>query len=450
MAKITNGLLRFWNITLNSLERQKRLQPYRNFYDSVNQKEPHNQYHLEQPNTLKQPPHIFVKSYESNIQIPSLKFTPFSTNNAIPGPFQPLRANKPIANDFIHNTHSVPYNNLNDNSIYNILPEFKLVHSNILKSKSFKQTNEHYLTTHIKPIKTTVETFTATNIDIPSETVGPDIDQEYSNTNYELGQKSKPRFPIAKATIGVIHRKQKTAVVSSPEVKPTYIIIRENANLPINLRLSRKPIIIKTNLITQTNIKPENTLKYVSTLQNGHEIKKLEYDSTFHVSSGDMISNNEKLRINKTTKEQENYANTVQKNKSNQIRPFYSSSSNNLTQILKYLQDTNSIPNSITVNDIDYSIETLVKILSKIKTQKKFSKPIIVLEPPEENAEPDEKSSIYPKDESESTPEGGTPGIPGVDYPALYNIPQTSFSCRTQRYKGFFGDPDTNCQVSIF
>lgn len=43
--------------------------------------------------------------------------------------------------------------------------------------------------------------------------------------------------------------------------------------------------------------------------------------------------------------------------------------------------------------------------------------------------------------------EGSTPGRPGIDYPAYDSIPQTTFSCATQRYKGFFGDPDTNCQV---
>lgn len=40
-----------------------------------------------------------------------------------------------------------------------------------------------------------------------------------------------------------------------------------------------------------------------------------------------------------------------------------------------------------------------------------------------------------------------TPGRPGIDYPTYFNIPQTSFNCSTQRYKGFFGDPETNCQV---
>lgn len=43
---------------------------------------------------------------------------------------------------------------------------------------------------------------------------------------------------------------------------------------------------------------------------------------------------------------------------------------------------------------------------------------------------------------------GATRGKPNVDYPAYATIPKTSFSCKNQRYKGFFGDPATECQVS--
>lgn len=38
-------------------------------------------------------------------------------------------------------------------------------------------------------------------------------------------------------------------------------------------------------------------------------------------------------------------------------------------------------------------------------------------------------------------------GRPGVDFPNFHDIPATNFSCREQRYKGFFGDPETRCQV---
>ena len=38
-------------------------------------------------------------------------------------------------------------------------------------------------------------------------------------------------------------------------------------------------------------------------------------------------------------------------------------------------------------------------------------------------------------------------GRPGIDYPTLSTIPQTSFHCKMQRFKGFFADPESHCQV---
>lgn len=138
---------------------------------------------------------------------------------------------------------------------------------------------------------------------------------------------------------------------------------------------------------------------------------------------------------------------------------------NSLAYILKKLQDSNALPQTLTPENIDNSIKTLVRILSALKTQQKFltSKPIIVAD--EDGDVPSEEHSV---DENEAevglggnygdisgtvsqsypdTLEGGTPGRPGVDYPALSTIPPTSFNCKTQRYKGFFADTDTNCQV---
>lgn len=45
---------------------------------------------------------------------------------------------------------------------------------------------------------------------------------------------------------------------------------------------------------------------------------------------------------------------------------------------------------------------------------------------------------------------GATRGKANVDYPAYSSIPRTNFSCKEQRYKGFFGDPETGCQVICF
>lgn len=45
---------------------------------------------------------------------------------------------------------------------------------------------------------------------------------------------------------------------------------------------------------------------------------------------------------------------------------------------------------------------------------------------------------------------GATRGKANIDYPAYSSIPRTNFSCKEQRYKGFFGDPETGCQVIFF
>ncbi|VEN38008.1 unnamed protein product [Callosobruchus maculatus] len=127
---------------------------------------------------------------------------------------------------------------------------------------------------------------------------------------------------------------------------------------------------------------------------------------------------------------------------------------NSLKELLRKLQASNMLPKTLTADNIDNSIKTLVRILDELKKRQKFVRPIVVTEGPgdydEDDNEADDEDDI-PNVISETYPspgpEGGTPGTPGVDYPALSSIPPTTFNCKTQRYKGFFADPDTNCQV---
>lgn len=137
-----------------------------------------------------------------------------------------------------------------------------------------------------------------------------------------------------------------------------------------------------------------------------------------------------------------------------------------LSVILKQLQESNTLPHTLTPDNIDNSIKTLVHILNALKHTQKFQKPIVVASQSEEDDEADvhhqetEEASGYENSDEDAvlpeaisnsypanTPEGGTPGKPGIDYPAHSFIPQTDFNCKKQRYKGFFGDPDTSCQV---
>ncbi|EFN63918.1 hypothetical protein EAG_03014 [Camponotus floridanus] len=62
----------------------------------------------------------------------------------------------------------------------------------------------------------------------------------------------------------------------------------------------------------------------------------------------------------------------------------------------------------------------------------------------QEHVAPNEITHPKPKT---SLKYGATRGKPHVDYPTYAIIPETNFSCKSQRYKGFFGDPATRCQV---
>ncbi|XP_034487816.1 trithorax group protein osa [Drosophila innubila] len=139
-----------------------------------------------------------------------------------------------------------------------------------------------------------------------------------------------------------------------------------------------------------------------------------------------------------------------------------------LAEILHKLQASNHLPQTLTPDNIDNSIKTLIRILQNLKQTQ-----TIVPNPPQHHETKPSSSSNnhdydYNTDTEEEHPEttvaghadadlqhlskpnkhpGPTTGRAGIDYPNYAEIPKTSFECTQQRYKGFFGDPETNCQV---
>ncbi|KAI8046215.1 hypothetical protein M5D96_002416 [Drosophila gunungcola] len=134
-----------------------------------------------------------------------------------------------------------------------------------------------------------------------------------------------------------------------------------------------------------------------------------------------------------------------------------------LAEILHKLQASNHLPQTLTPDNIDNSIKTLIRILQNLKQTQ-----TIVANPPQHHDEHKPSSHDYDYNEEEhhssstgseeaneavakakgpNKHPGPSTGRPGVDYPNYAEIPQTSFECTKQRYKGFFGDPETNCQV---
>ncbi|CAH0673948.1 unnamed protein product [Spodoptera exigua] len=168
-----------------------------------------------------------------------------------------------------------------------------------------------------------------------------------------------------------------------------------------------------------------------------------------------------------------------------------------LASLLNSLQLNKSIPKPITKENVGASIRTLLQVLNVLKAvpqpnngdvpvlstpkpfvpseQVKVSTPTVDAQSDPEPEQPTLPEAEFPEEPylapvntpsqqlDELTPgvgssqhfplqqasddEGGTPGRPGIDYPILTTIPTTSFDCKTQRYKGFFADPETRCQV---
>ncbi|KAK9504773.1 hypothetical protein O3M35_008962 [Rhynocoris fuscipes] len=109
-----------------------------------------------------------------------------------------------------------------------------------------------------------------------------------------------------------------------------------------------------------------------------------------------------------------------------------------------------SLPEKITAENLDSSIKTLSKLLRILQRANALphSAKTLVSNLPRNKDHPlsVKVSKISPKI-AHSDDDSGTPGRAGIDYPAYDEIPETHFSCKEQRYKGFFGDPETGCQV---
>lgn len=416
------------NINLTKSERQKRLLPYANFYLTENINLPQQQQLINR----KQKP---IQQYHNNnnnnkyidggeiLHQPQTKFTPFLDSNAIPGPFLP------IANPNQGNNEEKP----NFSQIYDKLSQLKL--NQIQRPIYYQQQNKpiyqyQQLNNNkptIQPTKTFIETYTATNIDIPNGNVG-NRQENYQQPQYINEQPYH---------IKQILRKPFIIIQAKPKQPPPIIVIQ------------RKPIGIKPQPVAIVDEKfVAEKVKYSPPVQQQQQV--IYEPETVYVTP------KQQENIIYTSTEpptlQENYIPSSYIHTQPITQPTILNT-NPLSEILKQLQSTNTLPTTLTPENIDNSIKTLVKILTVLKKQQKFSKtkPIVVAEE-QPTTQPLHHEQIY-ENEADVThfpgdgPDGGTPGTPGVDYPALSTIPPTRFNCKTQRYKGFFGDPDTNCQV---
>lgn len=114
-----------------------------------------------------------------------------------------------------------------------------------------------------------------------------------------------------------------------------------------------------------------------------------------------------------------------------------------LNELLNGYDLGNRLSNKITAENIGSNIQTLSDVLEILQKEAGYQE--TRTKKPAATRRPEYRPD--PIDEYD-TGDVGNPGRPGIDYPTLSVIPKTSFDCKTQRYKGFFGDPETQCQVN--
>ncbi|KAL3278766.1 hypothetical protein HHI36_016292, partial [Cryptolaemus montrouzieri] len=380
-----------------------------------------NRYHVYVPSEV---PRQTQKSYNGYSVVENGIVTPFLKANALQGPFIPIVKKTNKIN------HVDTQKQRNDQKIYygklwELKPQYQIEQGN---QPTHTHTSGNYPTLYkIQPDKTVIRTYSPVKIDVPTRDeyqtnitqnvieiqndVQPHfykqkITEVHSNGNY--GEKQKQ--PAYRVPILLIQRPSYSEEVIRKPSKPV-IYVRTRPQKPYfeyseNLKSYSSPI-VEENYVAQKFVNPP---KY----QNVH-VPLPEYPHDYQQNYYEYQT--EDVRQNPNT--------------------------NSLGVILKQLQKDNALPQTLTVNNIDNSIRTLVKILNSLKKNQRPLKPIVVAEENDKYISREIIADTYPKDHQE----GGTPGISGVDYPALDAIPPTSFDCKTQRYKGFFGDPETNCQV---
>ncbi|CAH1119361.1 unnamed protein product [Phaedon cochleariae] len=468
------------NNTLTPAEREKRLLPYETFYQNQPFNRPRFQRPFEKYNDYVPKPIYnqqapYPQTRDALYQTQS-KFTPFLESNALPGAFRPMVHLPQRAPSVKVRYVSVPQNKVpNFSSIYDNLAQLKLEQNSRRPSLAppqryvFKPQVDYSGYKVIQPTKTTIETFTATSIDIPS---GPSNVpfrpiENYRETKPFIDQQvvlGEPQYPVKDYITRKPYQQNSFIIVPAPDSrdtrKPLIVIQRKPIFKGKHVDDYEAPKYIQISEETPNKDSYDyNNYETPTVYQDSpkyEEIQKVPEPEYEEPTSYQVTTRYEELQEISTPKYEPQHVQYHQQTHQKNSVP--------LADILKHLQATNTLPKTLTPDNIDNSIKTLVRILDALKKRQQISKPIVVEDEPSVSS----VSSDYEEDiDNEAgvgisgypgelpgtqsfpldTDEGGTPGKPGVDYPALSTIPQTNFNCKTQRYKGFFGDPDTNCQV---
>uniref|UniRef100_A0A1I8N3J3 Chitin-binding type-2 domain-containing protein n=1 Tax=Musca domestica TaxID=7370 RepID=A0A1I8N3J3_MUSDO len=289
----------------------------------------------------------------------------------------------------------------------------------------------------------------------------PVIQENYGSTVRPL-YKNKPNIKLQPVT------KEKNVnypVIRQPNptARPSPALVSTTPNTMI-VDSAPKYVYVKEEFGQKLATPPPIKLKPVQKYENDNHIptKQQPHDQLQHLQPQPPVAGHGHNELSSTVESTPPQRHTL--SDPNELPDIRTSS---LAEILHKLQESNHLPHTLTPDNIDNSIKTLIRILNNLKKTQ-----TIVANPPQHHESspaisPDYDYATGSEEQDQDLPHqqgdvrlpipvaantpnkhpGPSTGRPGIDYPNYAEIPQTSFDCSQQRYKGFFGDPETNCQV---
>nr|XP_050866109.1 uncharacterized protein LOC127071186 [Vespula vulgaris] len=239
---------------------------------------------------------------------------------------------------------------------------------------------------------------------------------------------------------------QPSVVTTRPIQRPSnyYQKLRTNTR-PKVITESRFPAVPTSLLIPDDPDRLKPTSSYVNEVKAKVIVKPVAY-TVDDFKSTPSYKDNEFRLVTPKLPVQSSYALTDENNDKKVVhfqtaytpQDISQQNHNNKNPLEISTQHSYEITEDLSDDIIDPSRFTIPQIITETTTVSNQKQNVV---------EQNEISTSRPTINHPSLKYGVTRGKPNVDYPAYAVIPETEFSCKKQRYKGFFGDPSTGCQV---
>ncbi|XP_017847445.1 uncharacterized protein LOC108603286 isoform X2 [Drosophila busckii] len=438
---------------LNPTHKHKTVQ----HFPPLSQQEQQQQHQQQQQLELLPPPLQFYRQHGKQSKI---NLTPFTAQNTLPGHFVPIiygPVSKPSSNNELLNGNTINYNRNNNNN-------------HKLQQQQQPATDIYHKNAHQTQIVTDYaeeqeRQENALHAPAPSSPAPPPAIIDYLI--------DAPRQSLDEEPAHHHHHPQPTPAPQHAFILVTSAAPYTPARLP-ELTPTRAPLLYKHQPTLRLQPVAPPTPKYKATRRPIYVAPPTPSQQTVQITPKYSYKPTVLEAPSVKLKPVHKYA--ARPNQLDSDLPDIHSSS--LAEILHKLQASNHLPQTLTPDNIDNSIKTLIRILNNLKQTQSQTLSKLPDLPQQQQYEHESSKQQYASSKPSSADyeeqavdtttlpalvdssdaavyklnapnkhPGPSTGRAGIDYPNYADIPKTSFECTSQRYKGFFGDPETDCQV---